>query len=1274
MKKTKLLSFLLAGALLFHTTGIDALATASTEPLPAAETVQEPSDETSAPLPEEDGEKQNPGEKEEAAPDPEAPGEGGEKAEEPETPGEDEEAPAPGTEEAPEQPEDENTQPPAKEAVPEEEQTPEESVSENSVSENTISENTLPEEEESAFDIFPGLGDDYTFSAQQIADKQELSAHVGDIISQDFVRADRFPDAEGLYELGEVVYLADTETEATQIAEAFGGKLDSYSYGVAVISLPEKATVSMAVAAAADLDVKLPAVWPNYYSYADEEVSPDAYYYDPSTKDPGYKNQWQHDYIGTRYAWSAGYKGQGVKVAVIDSGIQEDHEDIKAAAGKNFCGGAAGTAYNVDNGSHGTHVAGIIGAVAENNKGGAGIAPQATVRSYCVMTKASGGKSGSGADIMRAVNAAVSDGNDIINMSLGGPMYSGQYAQVIDNAYKKGVAVFAAAGNDDSDAYHFPAAYPGAISVAAVDENGARAYFSCFGSTIKLAFPGYRIYSTIPSGYGYMNGTSQATPAAAGTAAVILSADESIRKKSGKARVDALLSKMRSSTTKSSGSGMGAGTTWLPGVLKIATDATAPDAPEITFTGTTSPKDRTGKTFIAEAVTVQLTKKTAANYIEIYYSTDGKSPSYKNGVANNAVLYNGAFSLGGAKSKTVKAIAVNTRTGLVSKAASKSCTLTPIPTAVAVASTGNVSRVAAGKSLKLTATVTPSYAISNKVAWSVDEAAGTAGITVSNGTVKTKTTTPPGKYAVTATAVGSDGASFNGATGTYVFEVIAKADIQKVAFLDANGKAFSKYSLNRSETLDLKDYLKVTKLDHSAGTAADVVWSSSNPKAATVTADGILKAVAPGKAVIKATSNDGGNKNASCTVTVNQPVESITLSGPVKVAAGKSITLSANVAPKNATNKNLTWTAAGNDLVTVSAKGTVSAKKEATGSCTVTATAKDGSAVSSAAYTITVMSGSITNITLSDKSVTLFSNKATSSTPDKKTLTAAVTGSGSFDDTLIEWKSSAPGIASVENGIVTAHTAGKATITCAATDGSGKKATCTVTVAIPMSKLVISTTGRSAGSSTNSSVGYLAQGKSVRLSAKYYSYCGKPTNTKVIWRSSNEDIVKVDKNGKVTANKNAEEGSIARISAMAADGSNLVSNNYLVCVSPLYKKMTLEFDTRPSSSYAKGGFVPVLDDGYTSSYFTVSVSGGKNTGCNKAVYQNASNSFYYLQPLPGAATTKKSSSSKYITSRDLQKLKLTVTLQDGSDLKATTTVYAARFSNGTVAYYTPKRK
>lgn len=1258
MKRAKVLSLFLAGTLLFHTAGIDALATTAADPVSVSESVEEPEEESSEEISGEEDSEQSSSEDDEKDKENEE-NSGNEEGSEDEENSENEE-----------NPDDQET-------VEDEELSEDEENSEYTVSENTISENTLPEDEESIFDIFPGLGDDYTFSAQQLDSKRELAAHVGDIVKVDVKNAVSFPDAEGLYALGEVVYLAETEEEAEKVAKAFGGTLDSYSYEVAVISLPEQATVAMAIVAAADPDFKLPAVWPNYYYYLDSDI--DAATAASAPADPGFADQWQHDYIGTRYAWAAGFKGQGIKVAVIDSGLKRGHDDLSAnaEAGRTFVDGAAGTEFNGDNLEHGTHVAGIIAAVANNGKGGVGIAPEAKVRGYAVFNSAEETET---AYITRAINAAVKDGNDIINMSIGGPMYDGTYAETVMKAYKEnGVAIFASSGNADSSANNFPAAYPGAISVGAVDQNSAKASFSNYGSTVKLSFPGVHIYSTIPSGYGYMSGTSQASPAAAGTAAVILSAREDIKNKSGKARVDALLAAMKSSTTKCTTSGMGAGTTWLPGALKIATDMTAPDAPTITIEEEAS--DKAGKTYIAEEVTVSLSTKTAVG-VEIYYTYDGKSPSYKNGQIVVGTKYNGtSFKVGGAKNKTIKAIAVNPLTGKVSKVASKACVLTPNPNGVVVKPVDGVTRIAPGKSLKFTATVTPSYAISTKVIWSVDPKAAEEGITVSNGTVKTVNSktkiTAKGTYTVTATAVDKNNKPFTDSkSGSYTFTVDdTLKSVNKIAFVDGT-KAYKPSPLNTGAELNLAQYLIVTYQDKTDGSAADVVWSSNNVNVATVDSNGKITAKEPGKAVIKAISNDGSNKSASCNITVNQPITEITISdsNPKKVAAGKSITLTATVKPGNATNKKLDWKVAENGQVTVNASGKLTAKKDATGTCKVTAAAKDGSDIVSAAYTVTIISGEITNITLDQKTVTLFPpNTSAVAAKTKTKLNATVTGKDSADKTLITWTSSAPSIASVDpQGNVNAISAGKATITCAAIDGSNKKATCTVNVTIPMSKLSIGPADgfgdyytKTATSNFEGYGGYIAAGKSIKMSAQYTSNYGVPTNKKVTWTSSNPDLLKVDKNGKVTAKKldytSNEIRTSAVITATAADGSGVVSNKYTFTVMPLIQVLLIDEDNGVKGIIGydeeEKAFLVIYPD-----YFTTTVSGGKNPGLSKGVKDKK---FYTVLPVPGQVTTKKPSNDPmgYYKS-DTLNMTVTVKLRDGSNVSAKRSWNMIRFSDG----------
>lgn len=1362
MKRAKLLSLFLAGSLLFQTAGIDAMATAPSEPAPISETVEgtenvlpdqpaeekkadgQPSDEEKPKDPA--GEETNPQQPSDEEKDkdtiedentPDQPSEGDkDPAEEGDSdqPSDEEKDDDPAEEETPEQPSEEDTE--DNDPIEETEEN-NESVSENSVSENTVSENTLPEESEaSIFSIFPGLGENYQFSAKELADKRVLASHVGDVVhvsSMENATLADFKDASDKYALGEVVYLAETREEAEQIAAAFGGTLQSYSYEVAVIGLPEQATVALAVAAAAEPEIKLPAVWPNYYNYLHTDTNATVDPWKPT--DAQYDHQWFHDYIGTRYAWAAGYKGQGIKVAVIDTGVSRNHEDLQANAedGKTFVNGANGTVHTTDNDTHGTHVAGII-AADDNAVGGVGIAPDAKVRGYSVFA-ADGSCTTDW--ILSAIRAAVADGNHIINMSLGSPSYSQPYEEVIDEAYNAGVAIFASSGNDDTTANNFPAAYAHTISIGAVDENGARAPFSSYGSTVNLSFPGVDIYSTTNEGYtlkdangntvktygkyDYMDGTSMACPAAAGTAAVILSARPDILKQAGKARVNALLSAMKSSTTKCTSSGMGAGTTYLPGVLKIATDMTAPETPVITVEETVNnaaiPKK--GNAYLAESINVTLSTKTAVG-VDIYYSTDGKTPAYKNGAITNAASttpyrLGDKITLTGAKNKTIKAIAVNPFSGKVSKVASKTVTLTPIPTGVTVAPVGNVKKVVAGKSLKFTATVEPAYAISKNVQWTVTDATDAAkdlskaGIKVSNGTVSTNAkTTPAGTYKVTATAVGTADNKFTGGkTDSFTFTVIASSNIKKVAFVDpATQKAPKAKSIKvgdnktadaDNQVINLANYLTVTQAGATSkddkvitgdSALAEVVWSSSNTKIASVSDAGVITAVAPGKATIKATSNDGTGKSASYTVTVVQPVTGITISGPQKVAVGKSIALTATVAPANATNKKLEWTISGDGkLVSIGkSNGKVSTKKGASGEYTVKAAAADKLGATAASYTITIENQEITEIKLNKNKLTLFPpNTSATAGTTTETLTKTIKGKTNGSTTaavittsLINWTSSAPSIASVDqNGTITAKAPGKATITCAATDGSNKKATCAVTVSVPMSKLVIGP--------TDGNEGTVAVGKNIKMAAKYYGNYGTPSSNKIDWtitgygNAALNGKVKIDTGGKVSVDKNLtlpSTNAYVTVQASAKDGSGVKSNEYRIYIKKTYLKARIIL--------TKYGYIiqgstlknpkKESDWEWVPDYCTATLSSSKQCGMEKdagRIENDPTNSVYAAYtPIPN----KTSSNSALlgdalgrvpmsVIKKECDKMTLNIKLKDGSNLSAKKTFYAVYYVN-----------
>ncbi len=188
-----------------------------------------------------------------------------------------------------------------------------------------------------------------------------------------------------------------------------------------------------------------------------------------------------------------------------------------------------GNGYPMDDNGHGTHVSGIIGATADNTVGVAGVSFGAKIMSL----KASGSAGSFMTDhYVNAIRYAADNGAKIINMSFGGTSTSTAAKNAVDYAYGKGVILFAAAGNDDTSTPDYPASYDNVVSIAATTNKDEKASFSNFNDKVDLSAPGQSIMSTMPSyvvgktaGYGldyaYMNGTSMASPVAAGVAALV---------------------------------------------------------------------------------------------------------------------------------------------------------------------------------------------------------------------------------------------------------------------------------------------------------------------------------------------------------------------------------------------------------------------------------------------------------------------------------------------------------------------------------------------------------------------------------------------------------------------------------------------------------------------------------------------------------------------------------------------------------------------------------
>jgi hypothetical protein len=178
---------------------------------------------------------------------------------------------------------------------------------------------------------------------------------------------------------------------------------------------------------------------------------------------------------------------------------------------------------------HGTHVAGIIGAAANNATGVAGLGFPVELVIYKVLF-ASGGQ-GIGADsvIAQAIIDAANSGVSVISMSLGGAGYSPTLQIAINYAWQKNILVVAAAGNGGTNSLWFPGGANYAVGVGASDNNDAWVGYSNYGPQVHIAAPGVNIISTLPGGtYGYLSGTSMATPYVAGLAGLLATASPNI--------------------------------------------------------------------------------------------------------------------------------------------------------------------------------------------------------------------------------------------------------------------------------------------------------------------------------------------------------------------------------------------------------------------------------------------------------------------------------------------------------------------------------------------------------------------------------------------------------------------------------------------------------------------------------------------------------------------------------------------------------------------------
>lgn len=521
------------------------------------------------------------------------------------------------------------------------------------------------------------------------------------------------------YVSDEITYFADTKQDAERVAEAYGAKLASYSYGVA--------TASVTLSAGEDLqdvfldavdDDKLPKVYPNYIVRLDKQefisdissdkeqpngdggpaplLAGDLSYSD----DPYSSTQYYHYYVDDYKLWNKGVTGKGVVVAVLDTGVNIDHLDIK----DNITEFRFNSSYELDekgkiikeghddhdvtdNHGHGSNVAGLIAAKRNNGIGGCGVAPEAKIMPIKVMNSR-----GSGFDswVAAGIVASAENGADIINMSLGGNYAESIYPEAINKARELGAIVIASAGNDTTDKYKYPACFDGVISVAALapgaDEEGRAeelapddiitqesldyiagydltlplraAYFTNYQDTVAAAVPGTAMLSLGIKGndsYIYMSGTSQAAPVVAGIIALLKSYDRSL----GENEVKELLKKSNDKTVYYSTLTDGYPD---PSNVRVRCGATnalraynvlshAYDDIEIKAPVIVTPSMNSIGRYISGVGSYLTIENPNPDGVKVYYTEDGSDPR------TNGNVYSTPISIDYSGKKTIKAVA-----------------------------------------------------------------------------------------------------------------------------------------------------------------------------------------------------------------------------------------------------------------------------------------------------------------------------------------------------------------------------------------------------------------------------------------------------------------------------------------------------------------------------------------------------------------------------------------------------------------------------------------
>ena len=307
-----------------------------------------------------------------------------------------------------------------------------------------------------------------------------------------------------------------------KLLKAIGEKTHNLGFDILEIPVPEGIKVEdflMSLYHTEDFDFLDYCTYGNYYFTPNDELLGNQE-----------SNQWYLEKIHAYNAWDITTGNSSTKVAILDSGVDSCHQDIHYGSdnythmdilsGFNY---PENTHYSAPIYFHGTMVAGIIGAKANNSIGIAGLSGGNHFAGVSIIPFNVGNSQPNTSYVINAIYKAVENGAKIINMSFGFP-YNEGVACAINAAYNQGTTIICATGNSNSSSIDFPASHHYTIAVGATNQSNLKADFSNYGNGIDLVAPGVDIISTsLNNSYATASGTSFSTPQVAGAAALMIS-------------------------------------------------------------------------------------------------------------------------------------------------------------------------------------------------------------------------------------------------------------------------------------------------------------------------------------------------------------------------------------------------------------------------------------------------------------------------------------------------------------------------------------------------------------------------------------------------------------------------------------------------------------------------------------------------------------------------------------------------------------------------------